>query len=93
MNVEGIGLFEARQNVMREIADQQRRRGIVWTSEQRQASDAAINLVLSDPSQDGHGGLMKAYERAGAARLAKALNRSVDDLQSHWTATSKSYGR
>jgi hypothetical protein len=91
LNLDGLGLIEARQLVMQQIASQQRRRGMLWTDQQRRASDAALNLALSDPSQEGHDGLVESYRRVGAERLAERMGKSVDYLLSYWKQTEAKY--
>jgi hypothetical protein len=69
---------------MQQISQQQRRRGMVWTDQQRKASEASMNLALSDPSQEGHDGLVDAYRRIGAERLAKCLGKPIDQMLHIW---------
>jgi hypothetical protein len=59
----------------------------MWSQDQREASQAAENLILSDPSLPGHDALEEAYVRSGAVRLARAMNKSVETLMAHWRLT------
>lgn len=88
IQLDGLSSMEARVEIMKQIAAQQRRRGMVWSDEQRQASEAARYLALSDPSQEGHDALVNAYVRAGAMRLAHLKGMNVGQLVSHWKATA-----
>ena len=63
--------WDERNAIMAAIGKQQRARGIVYTEDQRKDSDAAVNMALTNPGDEGYAEILKQFQSRGDLKIAR----------------------